>query len=344
MVGVAGAMLYLVPMFWFWIGRVYATPDLIHSWLYRIMPVLALVAAAVGLYQVMYGWLPYQLEWYRVAGYSALGPREDLLRSISIFPNLTEYIHYLGITIVSCAAALFKRRWAYLLLIPVLFLAVFLAGSRGPIVQILFVVSLLFTVQGRSVATWAPRLVFTLLLGGAFLVWGLNQAELASSQGLGNERVGHVLGRQADLLPESGSGGTLAIHTNLMWLGIKWGFEQPLGRGIGATTLAAGKYGSGGGSTEKDISDMFLAGGVVGGLLYLVLVLMIATQAVRYWQHERSLVALAIIGLLAFTGLSWLKPGQYVLTPIIWFIIGAMDRFYTASTATDDGDSVPKAS
>jgi hypothetical protein len=36
-----------------------------------------------------------------------------------------------------------------------------------------------------------------------------------------------------------------------------------------------------------------------------------------------------MVGILAFLGLSWLKPGQYVLTPLVWLTIGALDRFST---------------
>jgi hypothetical protein len=269
------------------------------------------------------------LEWFRIAGYSSLGPSEDLLRSISIFPNLTEYLHYLGIVIIAGMAALFRRDWRYAPLILFLFAALFLAGSRGPILMLVIVTCLLFTVQGRSVAIWAPRLAVTLLLGGIFLVWGLSQAGEVS-QRVGHDRASHVLNRQANLLPsEDGGGGTVAIHGNLFYLGLKWGFEQPLGRGIGSTTLAGSKFGTTGGSTEKDLTDMFVAGGVIGGFLYLAIILLVATQAVRYWHTQRSLIALAMVGILAFLGLSWLKPGQYVLTPLVWLTIGALDRFST---------------
>lgn len=339
-VGVAGAMLYLVPMLWFWIGQAFATKNLMRTWYYQIMPALALLAAGVGLYQVFYGWFPYQLAWYRIAGYTALGPSEELLRSISIFPNLTEYLHYLGVAIIAGIAALFKKTQSIcVLLIPVLLAALFLAGSRGPIVMVVLTAGILYTVQGRSFATWIPRLALTLFVGGAVLVYGLTQAGDLSSE-LSNKRMSHVLDRQAQLLPSEGAdGGTVAIHGNLFWLGLKWGFEEPLGRGIGSTTLAASKYGDRGGSTEKDLSDMFVAGGVVGGFLYLSLIVAVATTALLYWRRERSLLALAFVGLLAFTGLSWLKPGHYVLTPLIWFTIGALDRFSTNRTETTEPEA-----
>lgn len=338
MVGIAGAMLYLVPMLWFWIGRAFATKNLLHAWLFKMMPALALCAALMGLYQVFYGWLPYQIAWYRIAGYSALGPNEDMLRSISIFPNLSEYIQYLGIVIIAACAAAFKKRWDFMILAVLLFAAVFLAGSRGPIVKILLAVSILYTVQGRSIATWAPRLAVTLLIGGGMLFWGLTQAgQVATQDGVMNERVGFVLERQSNLLPSGGDGGggTVGIHGNLFWIGIKQGFDRPLGLGIGSTTLAAAKYGTTGTGTEKDLSDMFVAGGIVGGVLYFALVVLVSISAVRYWQRQQTLLALSFVGILAFMGLSWLKPGAYVLTPLMWLLIGSFDRFVSTQNSQD---------
>jgi hypothetical protein len=349
MVGVAGAMLYLVPMLWFWVARAFATRDMVHTILYRILPGVALIAALMGLYQVFFGWLPYQLAWFRIAGYSALGPSEDLLRSISIFPNLTEYITYLAITIVVLAAALFKQETKWWILVPVLFTAVFLAGSRGPILFIFLTVTILFAIQGQTFRSWIPRLAFTLVVGVVALAFGLTKAsEVSSSMASdgSSSRVGMVMGRQADLLPsDSQKSSTVGIHGNLFWLGIKWGFQEPLGRGIGSTTLAAAKFRNRDdirtGSTEKDITDMFVGGGVVGGFLYLMIIGTVATTAIRFWMEERSMLALALLALLTVSGLGWLKPGQYAVTPLIWFMIGALDRITTdrrkalAATSSD---------
>lgn len=337
MVGVAGAMLYLVPMLWFWVARAFATRAMVQTILYRILPTIGLLAALMGLYQVFFGWLPYQLAWFRIAGYSALGPSEDLLRSISFFPNLTEYITYLAITIVVLAAALFKNETKWWLLVPILFAAVFLAGSRGPILFILLTVTILFAIQGETFRSWVPRLAFTLLVGVAALAFGLTKADQVSASMAGDgssSRVGMVMGRQADLLPsDTRRTSTVGIHGNLFWLGIKWGFQEPLGRGIGSTTLAASKYRVSddvrAGSTEKDITDMFVGGGVVGGLLYLMIIITVAGTAVRFWMEERSMLALALLALLAVSGLGWLKPGQYAVTPLIWFMIGSLDRITT---------------
>lgn len=327
MVGIAGAMLYLVPMLWFWVGRAYASKGFLNTLFYRVMPVLAGAAALMGFYQTAYGYLPYQLEWYRVGGYGALGPREELLRPLSVFPNLTEYVRFLGLVVVFLVASVFKGQKKVWPLILFYFLAIFLTGTRGPVAFILLAATIMWTVMGRGIKTWVPRLALALVVGIAGLFWALPKAgEIQSS----SERIEHVTQRQANLVESSG-GGTVYIHLNLLYLGFKWGFEEPLGRGIGSTTLAAAKFGSGGGSTEKDISDMFVAGGVIGGALYLLLVIVVSVSAVRYWMRTRNRLALAIIGFLVFASFGWLKSGQYVLTPITWFTIGTLDKLYTNS-------------
>jgi hypothetical protein len=200
--------------------------------------------------------------------------------------------------------------------------AIFVTGTRGPIVFILFAAVIMWTVMGRSVTIWVPRFALALAIAAVGLFWVLPKAgEIQAS----SERIKHVTQRQASLVEDS-DGGTVAIHLNLLYLGFKWGFEEPLGRGIGATTLAASKFGTGGGSTEKDISDMFVSGGVIGGTLYLLLVIATSITAVRYWNKTRSAASLAIVGYLVFMALGWLRPGLYCLTPLTWLVIGVLDR------------------
>jgi hypothetical protein len=331
MVGVAGAMLFLVPLLWFWVGRAYATKEFLETLLYKVMPALAAAAVLMGFYQTAFGYLPYQLQWYRIAGYTALGPSEELLRPLSVFPNITEYVKFLGIVTVSLLAATLKgdtKKWPLILLF---FAAIFITGTRGPIVFILFAAVIMWTVMGRGVTTWVPRFALALAIAAIGLFWVLPKAGGIQAS---SERIEHVTQRQAGLVEDSG-GGTVAIHLNLLYLGFKWGFEEPLGRGVGATTLAARKFGTGGGSTEKDISDMFVSGGVIGGTLYLLLVIAISIAAVRYWNKTRSVASLAIVGYLVFMALGWLRPGQYCLTPLTWLVIGSLDRLQQNGTSPD---------
>ena len=330
-VGIAGAILVIVPTFWFWLGQAFGSKSLLITLLYRVVVPLSVLAMAMGFVQLTIGYLPYQLTWYKIAGYTALGDSSETLRPISIFPNITEYLVYVSVAIVLLACTLLhdaaspRLKQAAVVLIPVGLAALLLAGSRGPVIMSVFVIILLWAVQGRTLPSWVPRLAIAGILGAAGFVWSLNQVTDVG----GSERVQANLGRQVALIE---NGGTAAIHARLAWVGVYHGLiKEPLGTGIGSITLAASKFGGSGFNSEKDITNMFIATGAAGGIVYLIIVGMVAVTAVRYWLRTRSLMALSLFAALAVTGLAWLHPGHYVITPLVWLLIGILDRLSTDS-------------
>lgn len=329
-VGVAGALFYLVPLLWFWIGRTYATPALLHRLFYRLVIPLAVLAAVMGFYQSFYGYLPYQEQWYDLTGYTALGAK-GIEAPISFFASSTEYGNFLIIAIVLLWAALVRhRKWGALLLIVPLLVAVFLTGSRGPIVKVLVTIVALWAIMGHTKAAWVSRGLIALLIAGAGLTWSLSQVGQIS----GNARIEHRIQRQADGLLNASEEGSSAIgHFNMMLLGYKRVVQDPLGRGLGATTKAAGKYGGNAANTEVDFTNVLLSTGIVGGAIYHVMIVLILLTAVRFWLRTRSLLAMCLFGVLAVMFLLWLKGGQYAVSTLLWFSIGALDRLYRDATA-----------
>ena len=328
-VGVVGALLVLVPTFWFWIGQAFGSERFLKTFFFSMVIPLSVVALTMGFVQLTYGYLPYQLEWYRVAGYTALGDTESTLRPISIFPNITEYLLFVSIAVVALFAALLHRssstklKQLALFLVPIGIAGLLLSGSRGPLVMTITVMVLMWAVKGRSVATWGPRLAIAGLLAVMGFMWSLDQVSTLG----GSERVQANLARQEQLIE---TGGTANIHANLAWVGIYHGLvKEPFGMGIGSITLAVDKFGGTGFNSEKDLTNMFIATGAFGGIMYLIVVGTVAFTAVRYWVQSRSLMALIILGVLAATGLAWLVPGHYVITPLVWFVIGVLDRLHS---------------
>lgn len=328
-VGIAGAILVIVPTFWFWIGQAFGSEQFLKTLFFSLVLPLSIVALCMGFVQLAYGYLPYQLEWYRIAGYSALGDSEDTLRPLSIFPSITEYLTFLTIAFVVLVTQLLHRAansaWkpVALLLAPTVLLAILLSGSRGPVVICLFILTLLWAIRGQTVASWVPRFALAALVGTMGLVWTLQQASTLD----GPQRVQYNLNRQADLVQ---TGGTSSIHAYLGWVAVYHGtVKQPLGMGIGSITLAASKFGGQGFNSEKDITNMFIATGVVGGVVYVIVVFLVARSALRYWIYARTPLALILVGVIGATGFGWLHPGHYLITPLIWMIIGALDRLET---------------
>jgi hypothetical protein len=112
----------------------------------------------------------------------------------------------------------------------------------------------------------------------------------------------------------------------MMVYGVVNGFRNPLGGGLGSTTKAASKFGGGSKSAEVDFSNVFLATGVIGGGLYVVVIFLAVRVAVRYWHFTRSLLALALIAVLTATFRKWLLGGQYAIASLVWICIGALDQ------------------
>jgi len=332
-VGMAGAMFLLVPLLWYWVGKSFGDKALLRTLLFRLVVPMACFAALLGFYQVAFGYPEYQLEWYEVGGYSALGPSEEYLRPLSVFPNITEYAKYLGYAILILLAPLLRSRssWLSALVIVGLFAALFLTGTRGPVLLLIVTASILWTILGRSVSTWAPRLAVAVLLGVFGLAYGLSQV----SQINGESRAHFNLQRQAGLIPEGESGGPISIHLNLIRIAGVRTMQKPLGHGIGYVTLAASRFGNGGFSSEKDFTDMFIALGVPGGIVYLIVQAYTTLLAISYWVRTRNTVGLIVVGILLFSVFGWLKPGQYVVAPLVWFCVGSLHRIQSQHASTE---------
>ena len=320
-VGVAGALFYIVPLLWFWAGRAYGNTTLLKTNFYNVVVPLASVAAMLGIYQALIGLLPYQQAWVDLGGYTALSLGGQT-RSFSFFTSAAEYAHYMGVAFVLIwAGVLMRYRTVYILLLPLFGWGILLAGTRTVVVVSLFACSVLWAVQGRSRSVWLPRLVLALLLGAVALVWSLSQVGEVDLGG----SAGAALQHQVQGLTTPGES-TVGTHLSLFVGGIREGFRTPLGYGLGATTDAASKFGGGSWGTERDLSNVFVSLGVVGGLIYGIIIAMVYLRTVLYWLQTRNLVSLAVLGLLTTELGLWLNGNHYAITALVWFCIGSIDR------------------
>ena len=330
MVGIAGAMFYIIPLLWYWVGQVYATPRFVETILFRVVVPLAFFAITIGLYQVFFGYLPHQQKWFDCCAYTALGV-SGIQAPISVFASSIEYSVYTIVAAIICWALFLRSRNHVLLLaiIP-LVIAAFLMGSRGPIAQFLAVGAALWAAMSTDKRTWVLRGGFAVVVAGIALVFALMQIGKAA-ESVGNARIQHRMERQATgfLQMTDPSKSTATTHKRMMIYGIWKGMQNPLGDGLGSTTQAAHKFGTAEditGSMEVDISNVFLSTGTFGGLIYLVIVILTIKQSIQFWSRHRLLVGLCIAGVLGVTLLNWLAGGRYALTPLIWFMIGSLDR------------------
>jgi hypothetical protein len=339
-VGLSGAMFYLVPMFWFWIGRRYGTDSVLFILLYRVLFPLGVLAAILGLCQTYIGFLPWESAWIAAVSshYHALNLGGGFIRPFGFSVNGVEYADLLLLSCSFTLATFFAGRRVYAIFFPVLAAALFLASSRTAIIKLLFSVAASWALSSKGGRGWAVRLPFAFAAGIGALAFVLSQVGVANN---GHQTSAAQASTQHQLSglshPLDSRYSTAGAHSQLLLQGVLQGFRNPLGSGIGSTTLGSGKFGGGGDdddtdlhSSEVDISDSFIAMGCIGGIIYLATILLVLKRAIVFGRSAPKYLALPALSLLAAMGGAWIALGQYGIAPLVWFVIGALSRSRTA--------------
>jgi hypothetical protein len=323
-IGLAGALIYLAPLLWFWVARSYASLPFAEAFTFRVVLSVGVAATALGLYQTYLGLLPFEQQWLEQIGYQALYISDEVVRAIGFFNSSAEYQRYLVIVAVTTIALWLTTRSRVIVLLPLFLLAIFLSAARGPVVMVVLGAVAVWAISARSVHSWIPRLAVATALGGAALIGLLLFLQTSSFSG----RVAPLVERQVGGLLDPGNleKSTASGHLQMIRDGLVTGITSPAGEGLGATTFAAEKYGARARNAEVDIANLMISVGVLGGVLYLIIVLGALWRAVKWWQIERTPYALVMVGTLVGTLGGWLIGGEYSVAALLWFQIGLMDR------------------
>jgi hypothetical protein len=319
-VGIAGVLFSIIPLGWYYVGRIMAKPAVVNS-VFRTVTAVALAAAVYGIYQNSYGLSAGEQEWVRITKYEQLMGATQ--RLFSFFTSPAEYSQCLAAGIIILWAAWLCGNRTALIPVPLLMIALFLIGIRGAIVGVLTVSAVLWAVQSRSRNQWIPRGLLALVIAGFGMAWSLNQA-----QGIefGSRTHAIVEHQSSGLLDPVGKDSSAHSHFNLVAIGLKSGLTNPLGLGLGATTSASAKFGGVGGSTELDLTNMFVSLGIIGGVLYAVIIFIVLAMAFRLWVMTRAPASLTTLAILLISLGSWLNGGYYSTSMLAWFCIGALDH------------------
>lgn len=344
-IGLSGAVFYLAPVLWFWIGRHFGAPDVIEKLLYRIIFPLSVVAALLGFVQSFFGFLPWEQAWIDIASktYTAL----HLFGSIRPFGfsvSAAEYGMLLMLGTVGMTAAFFGSRRDWAVFMPVLVTAVILASGRSTVLRIVVALAVVLVLRKSSEFTAAGlvRLGLYALIGLVAVIAIASRFQKPANSVAGKTSpISDALAHQAGGLshPLDPRYSTAGLHGSMFFSGVIQGLTYPIGSGLGSTTEGARKFGGdpSEGSSEIDLSDMFISLGLIGGILYLCVVIFALRQAFDYLLVVPRSISLPVIAMLICTLGSWLIGGQYSTSSFIFFIIGAL-RYDTISRV---GESFP---
>ena len=335
-VGLGGAFFYIPPLMFFWMGRRYATPEFIDALLYRLVLPVAVIAAIAGCAQVFIGFAPWEQAWINhvATSYAALNVG-GIIRPFAFFTSSAEYSEFMGIAVALAACGVWTghRRAAgwLVLLVP----ALFLASGRESLLKGFFAVLVIWAVRrGASRGTYL-RLAFGAAVLFAAMAWVL--PKIMHDSGGGTSKADLLLAHQVGglLNPTDARQSTLAIHWYFLKTGVISGFTAPAGHGLGASTIAAKKFGEGQTATEVDFGDMFVDLGFLGGFLYLAIVYNVFKSLARNWARLGDPATLQTYAVMLATILGWLISGEYAIAPIAWFVMGAIDATRVRLAQTD---------
>ena len=319
-VGLAGAMLVVVPMLAFWVGRSLMDERAIGV-LVRVLGVLAILAAVYGLLQTLDGMPSWDSSWAATSGYAALNVG-GAIRAFGLSSSAAEYAATLGVGILAWFAM--ARGPSRLLAaagpIALLAVAIWLESSRG--IVVLTLAALWLTAAAALRMRMAPALAVGVLL---LVLLPTAVSHLASKPQQKNA-VASLTAHQVEGLSEPfGQKSTLGLHVEEVVNGISEAVSNPIGRGIGATTLAASKFGGSVGGTEADPGNAPAAAGAIGLILYLLIAGYGLARCYRLARTRRTVTTLAALGIVTVTFLQWLNGGQYAIIVLPWLLLGWVD-------------------
>lgn len=324
--GLMGVMTFAVPLLWFYIGRTYFSKELLYQAL-NLLIALACIGAAYGLWQTFFGFTDVEKEWMAITR-TDIGQalNAKFMRVFSTYSSFAEYVRICNIAAAACLA-LMKRNRLYVLPFLLCATSIFLSSSRGSLLTLAATIAYVWAFQGKTPRLWIPRLAVAAAVAGASLVFGLSSASQSSAP---EGAVGTIITHQANgiLKATDTSQSTAGGHLGMTFAGILSGFKNPLGYGIGASTIHAGGYSSNVVASENDIGNMFGSLGAIGGVIWVLTMGYSCYMTGSLWNRYRDPAVLAVLVILIPSIGTWMIAGQYFFPVIIWLLIGILDGFY----------------
>jgi hypothetical protein len=319
-VGLAGSLVVVVPMSAFFVGRA-LVDDRLLSRLLWLVACLGLVVAGYGTVQAFRGFPSWDAAWIRDEGYAALNVR-GTIRPFASFSAGSEYAVFLGIGVVAWfAQARGVLRWPIVAAaLALLSTALWYEASRGIIVMTVAAIWLVLAAR-VGLRLWRSLLLGAVIIAALPFVLGV----LAPSQ-FSSAPTDRLAQHQVEGLSDPfGETSTLPLHIEMVQRGLASSLREPLGVGVGATTIAANKFGGTHQNTEADLGNVPVATGMPGLLAYGAVVALGMPRAYRLAATRRDAVSLAALGILAVTFLQWLTGGHYAVMFWPWLVLGWVD-------------------
>lgn len=345
---IAGLLLWVVPTLWFWVGRS-LVGNRLARWLLQLVIGATTLIALYGILQTLVDFPPWDRRWINLRGYAALYIGPTTVRPFGTFASAAEFGLACAVGAVLAATIVFRpsllmrsaasrraererrrTRWTLVLLGIVIFgitsVALVLSAIRTYLALLVIALPVVYLVIWGKKA-W--KVLIPALLIVAVLLAALSQVDpngISRDGAMAGVRRVVVVLHDPLASNQENTDNTLQLHWDNAEFGFRRAFEHPQGSGTGTTSLAGEHFGGRRLSTDLDISDAGLSFGVLGLALTVAVVLVGLWFAIRVALWGRTFERVALVGVLIVSFGTWFQGGHYVMTPLLWLLLGRADR------------------
>lgn len=337
-----GAMFWVVPMLWFFVGR--TLTDVQHERIVKAVMWVAVVVVAHGLYQTFVTFLPFEYTWVGVSNQNeAIFLAGFRIRPFSTLTSPQEYGQFLSFALMIVWGRILyypsnglrrNRRWLTIFLV-VIAVALFYQGTRSIFLFTVVAFAVTAVVRFRS-----PLLLIVVLMAGFGMMQWISSQDVAETAvaepGMGAATSDQLATRTLSGLTNPGES-TLPMHMELIQRSFGEGLRNPFGAGVSQRSIASTKAGTANGTlpAENDIATTMESLGTPGGLAYIGFIVAGFAAAVRMQRRRPSARHLAWLGMLVAALTHWWSGGLYATSTVLFLALGGLSRESGEATAAD---------
>jgi hypothetical protein len=334
LVGVAGAIYFIIPMLWVFMGLLIDERDVRR--IFGLIVVIGTVTALYGIYQHQFGFS--DVEHYELASKGFLKTFGERPRIMSTFAGLGDFSLYMAITGAICFAQYWraKKKLFYLLLLGLTSFALLWAASRTSFLILTFAIITFLIMSSKHLRLVLVRGVVALIAVAALYIYlySYNPAEIYEAHGSSNPFIAHTIAGVTHPTQETTFQKRLSTWSYVSGRGL---MEYPLGRGLGSTTTAAKKFVGG----EILVVDSYLfeiihGSSLAAGVLFMVVLVLFFRAAIslslRYRANFTYKIIISLISAFALGSIFGGCIRDTISGPLAWLLIGWTVREYVENS------------
>lgn len=329
LIGIAGGMYFIIPILWVVLGLMITRKDL--SRLFTIFLIIGGVTSAYGIYQHYFGMS--SVEVYELKSkhfFKTLGGED---RVMSTFSGLVDFARYLTMSGFIAFAYFWRRKRALsliLLLVLELFAMLFTA-SRTSFLVTFFSMLMLLILTGSSIQRIVVRGLFCCVMVMALYSYAYqyDPQRTYNQQFSEDPFVVHTLSgvthpTEEDTFQSRIKGWAWTVQTTV--------YPYVMGRGLGSTTTAAGKFEGGQEIRELDsyTFELFYGSGLAAPIFFITVAFLLVRNLLRmcleYPDDYLYKIAFGLICGMLLSSVFGVTARDNITGPFMWLLAGWVAR------------------